>query len=227
MKAIFFARGGYGTSRIVDRLDLAPLGRHPKIIAGYSDATALLLAIQTKLDLPVFHGPFVTDTPADMGRLLRTVSGEIEPLSISRLRPLRDGRVTAPLTGGNLSLLAHSVGTPFEVDTKKRILFVEEVNEAPYRVDRMVRQLIIAGKFRNLRGLVIGRFSGISRSERRKCEQILLEAVAGKKIPVAAGFPAGHGPGNRAFPFGVPATLDTAARSLTFSPFLAGQAAGG
>jgi len=222
VRVIFFARGGYGTSRIINRLDLAPLGRHPKIIAGYSDTTALLLAIQTKLSLPVFHGPFVTDAPADMGRLLRTVSGGIEPLLIPRLRPLRPGRVTAPLTGGNLSLLAHSVGTPFEVDTNKRILFVEEVNEAPYRVDRMVRQLIIAGKFRGLRGLIIGRFSGITRGERRKCEQILLEAVAGKKIPVAAGFPAGHGPGNRAFPLGVPADLDTAARSITFSPFLAG-----
>jgi muramoyltetrapeptide carboxypeptidase len=86
----------------------------------------------------------------------------------------------------------------------------------------MVRQLIMAGKFQGLRGLIIGRFSGITRGERRKCEQILLEAVAGKKIPVAAGFPAGHGPGNRTFPLGVPATLDTAARSITFSPFLAG-----
>jgi muramoyltetrapeptide carboxypeptidase len=221
VKAIFFARGGYGTSRIIDRLDLAPLRQHPKVVAGYSDTTALLLAIQAGPGLAVLHGPFLTDAPADMGRLLRTVSGKTEPLSISRLRPLRPGRVTAPVTGGNLSLLAHSVGTPFEVDTGKRILFVEEVKEAPYRVDRMVRQLVMARKFHGLRGLIIGRFSGISRSEKKKCEQLLLEATAGKKIPVAAGFPAGHGPGNRTFPLGVPATLDTAARSITFSSFLA------
>jgi muramoyltetrapeptide carboxypeptidase len=130
--------------------------------------------------------------------------------------------VTAPLTGGNLSLLAHSVGTPFEVDTRRKILFIEEVNEAPYRVDRMVRQLVLAGKFQGLRGLIIGRFSGVTRGEKRKCEEILLEAVAGRKIPVAAGFPAGHGPGSRTFPLGVPATFDTADRSITFSPFLAG-----
>jgi muramoyltetrapeptide carboxypeptidase len=129
--------------------------------------------------------------------------------------------VRAPLTGGNLSLLAHSIGTPFEVEARGRILFVEEVNEAPYRIDRMVRQLSLAGVFRGIRGLLIGRFTGCGGG--KKAEGVLLEAVEGRKIPVAAGFPVGHGSVNRPFPLGVPAVLDTTARSLTFAPFFPAQ----
>lgn len=221
VKAILMARGGYGASRIVDRLDTAPLGRHPKIIVGYSDATALLLLLMRARGAALFHGPFVSDPSRDLSRLLRVISGNVEPLIIRGLRPLRPGSATAPLTGGNLSLLAHSIGTPFEVQTTGRLLYVEEVNEVPYRVDRMVGQLALAGKFRGILGMLIGRFSGCRPSEREKSRELLLEAVAGRDIPVAAGFPAGHGPGNGTFPLGVQASLETDTRSLTFTPFLA------
>jgi len=217
VRAILLARGGYGCSRILKTLDTTAFCRKPKLVAGYSDATALLLYLQQRCGAVVFNGPFVTDGQRELSRLLRLLQGPQRPLVISGLRPLSAGRVRAPLTGGNLSLLTHSIGTPFEIEARGRILFVEEVNEAPYRIDRMVRQLALAGVFRGIRGLLIGGFSGCGGG--KKAEGILLEAVEGRKIPVAAGFPAGHGRVNRSFPLGVTATLDTAARSLVFAPF--------
>jgi muramoyltetrapeptide carboxypeptidase len=148
------------------------------------------------------------------------MKGGREPLTIGGLRTLRPGKAAAPLTGGNLTLLAHSIGTPFEVETRRRVLFLEEVNEAPYRVDRLIRQLVLAGKFRGISGLLIGRISGAGRSSRTAWERLLLEAVGERKIPVAAAFPAGHGPGNATFPLGVRALFDTASRSVAFDPFL-------
>jgi muramoyltetrapeptide carboxypeptidase len=220
VKAVFLARGGYGSSRILNSLELASFRRKPKIVVGYSDATALLLFLQQRCGAAVFNGPFVSDGHAGLSRLLSTLRGGSDSLVISRLQTLRKGRVRAPLTGGNLSLLAHSIGTPFEVETRGRILFVEEVNEAPYRIDRMVRQLVLAGKFRSIRALLVGRFTGCGAAVRRKAEEILLEAAGARKIPVAAAFPAGHTAGNRAFPLGVPALLDAAQGTLTFSPCL-------
>jgi muramoyltetrapeptide carboxypeptidase len=219
VRAILLARGGYGTSRILKALSTAAFRRKPKLVAGYSDATALLLYLQQRCGAVVFNGPFVTDGQRELSRLLRLLQGPKRPLVIPGLRPLSAGRVRAPLTGGNLSLLAHSIGTPFEVEARGRILFVEELNEAPYRIDRMVRQLALAGVFRGIRGLLIGGFTGCGRGAGKKAEAILLEAVQGRKIPVAAGFPVGHGSVNRSFPLGVPAVLDTTARSLTFAPF--------
>jgi muramoyltetrapeptide carboxypeptidase len=108
------------------------------------------------------------------------------------------------------------------VETKGKILFVEEANEAPYRVDRMLRQLAMAGKFTGVAGVLVGRFSGVTRTERRRCEDLVLEAVGDRAVPVAAGFPAGHGPGNAVFPIGVPAVLDGASGLMEFSPFLEG-----
>jgi len=219
-KALLLARGGYGTSRIIAGLPTTALRKNPKIVAGYSDATALLIYLQQKCGLAVFHGPFVTDSRRDISRLLATVSGGRSPLAINRLRILRPGRTAAALTGGNLSLLAHSIGTPFEVETEGRILFVEEVNEAPYRVDRMIRQLVLAGKFRRIRGLLIGRMSGAGRAARESWERLLIEAVGARKIPVAAAFPAGHGGGNATFPLGVRAAFDAGRESVVFDPFL-------
>jgi muramoyltetrapeptide carboxypeptidase len=220
VKAILLGRGGYGLSRILGSLKLGLFRRRPKIVVGYSDATALLLSLQLRCGAPVFHGPFVTDGKASLARLLAVLRGVRHPLAITGLQPLKSGRVQAPLVGGNLSLLAHSIGTPFEVETRGRILFVEEVSESPYRIDRMVRQLLLAGKFRALRGLLMGRFTGCGAAARRNAENLLLEAVGTRDIPVARSFPAGHFSGNRAFPLGVPALFDTASRSLTFASYL-------
>jgi muramoyltetrapeptide carboxypeptidase len=224
VKAILFARGGYGTSRIVERLDFAALRRHPKAIAGFSDLTVLLLAATRLAGLAAFHGPMVAaagegaDGARDMARLLALLAGKAGPRGHRGLRGLRPGRVRAAVTGGNLSLLAHSIGTPFQLEARGRILFVEEVGEALYRVDRMVRQLQLAGVFRGVSGVVLGRFSGIGPGERRAVAGLFLEALGSRAVPVVSGFHAGHGSPNRALPFGVAATLDADAGTLVFDP---------
>ena len=153
-----------------------------------------------------------------MARLLALLAGKPGPRAHRGLRALRPGRVRAALTGGNLSLLAHSIGTPFQVAARGRILFVEEIGEAPYRIDRMVRQLLLAGVFRDVAGVVLGQFSGIRPAERRAVAGLFLEALGERAVPVVAGLPAGHDSPNRAFPFGVPATLDADAGTLVFDP---------
>jgi muramoyltetrapeptide carboxypeptidase len=224
VKAILFARGGYGTSRIVDRLDFAALRRRPKAIAGFSDLTVLLLAATQRAGVAAFHGPLVAnagkdpDGARDMARLLALLAGKPGPRSHRGLRTLRPGRVRAAVTGGNLSLLAHSIGTPFQVATRGRILFVEEVGEAPYRVDRMVRQLLLAGGFRGVAGVVLGQFPGLKRGDRSAVAGLFLEALGARAVPAVSGFPAGHGSPNRAFPVGVAATLDAEAGTLVFDP---------
>jgi muramoyltetrapeptide carboxypeptidase len=224
VKAILFARGGYGTSRIVDRLDLAALRRRPKAIAGFSDLTALLLLVARRAGIAVVHGPMVaragTGLPGerDLARLLALLSGKPGPRAHRGLHALHPGRARAPVTGGNLSLLAHSIGTPFQVEARGRILFVEEVNEPLYRVDRAVRQLLLAGAFRGVAGLVLGRFSGMKPAERRAVPQLFLEALGSRAVPAVSGLPAGHGSPNRALPFGVNATLDADAGTLVFDP---------
>ena len=153
-----------------------------------------------------------------MARLLALLAGKPGPRAHRGLRALRPGRVRAAVTGGNLSLLAHSIGTPFQVAARGRILFVEEIGEAPYRIDRMVRQLLLAGVFRGVAGVVLGQFSGIKPGERRAVAGLFLEALGSRAVPVVSGFPAGHGSPNRAFPFGVTATLDAEAGTLVFDP---------
>jgi muramoyltetrapeptide carboxypeptidase len=222
VRAILVARGGWGTARIADRLDYRALARRPKAIAGFSDLTTLLLALTQRAGVVAFHGPMVASSGEEPGGardlvpLFRLLEGESAPLAHRGLRALRPGRARAPLTGGNLSLLAHTAGTPFQVEARGRILFVEEVNEPLYRVDRAVRQLMLAGVFRGVAGVVLGRFSGMKPSEQRAVPQLFLEALGSRRVPVVAGLAAGHGTPNRPLPFGVPATLDAAAGTLTF-----------
>jgi muramoyltetrapeptide carboxypeptidase len=222
VKAILFARGGYGTSRILERLDLAAFRRRPKLVAGFSDLTVLLLALTQRAGVAAVHGTFVSSAgkrpggERDMARLLSLLAGEPPPPVTRGLRRLRPGRATAPVTGGNLSLLAHSVGTPFAVETRGRVLFVEEVNEAPYRIDRAVRQLALAGAFRGLAGLILGSFTGCTPAERKSVERLFLEAVGDRAVPVVAGFPAGHASPNHPVPLGVPATVDADAPAVSF-----------
>jgi muramoyltetrapeptide carboxypeptidase len=224
VRAIFVARGGWGCARIADRIDWRALARRPKAIAGFSDLTTLLLALTQNAGVVAFHGPMVASSGKEPGgardllRLLRLLEGEAAPRAHRGLRALRPGRVRAPLTGGNLSLLAHAAGTPFQVEARGRILFVEEVNEPLYRMDRAVRQLLLAGVFRGVAGVVLGRFSGMKPSEQRAVPQLFLEALGNRRVPVIAGLAAGHGTPNRALPIGVPAALDAGTGTLVFDP---------
>ena len=224
VKAILCARGGWGCARIADRLDYRALARRPKAIAGFSDLTTLLLAVTQRAGVVAFHGPMVASAAKEPGglcelaRLLALLAGDAAPLVHRGLRALRPGRARAPLTGGNLSLLANAAGTPFALEARGRILFVEDVNEPLYRVDRAVRQLMLAGVFRGVAGVVLGRFSGMKPSDQRAVPQLFLEALGSRRVPVVAGLAAGHGTPNRPLAFGVPATLDADAGTLIFDP---------
>src|SRR5262249_47966013 len=155
VRAVFAIRGGYGSEHLLDRIDYDLIRRNPKIFLGYSDITALHLAIHQKTGLVTFHGPVVLSRFSEYTqKWFRKALFEAAPIGevanppeTNRLRPthnlrtVRPGRARGPLIGGNLSLIATTMGTPYEIDTRGRILFLEDVDEQPYSIDRMLTQL--------------------------------------------------------------------------------------
>jgi len=220
--AVICARGGSGTARLIPLLDRERLAAHPKIFIGCSDITTILLYLHVCLGQVVFHGPMVApnfgrDTSAKMEEvLLGLCSGQSLSLSEPGIRVLRTGRAEGSLVGGCLTLLCTSIGTPFEVPTEDRILFIEDVDEAPYKVDRMMSYLKSLGKFDRVRGIVFGEMvrCHFPDGSSDRLEDVLMEILAGYEIPILFGFPSGHGPLNLPLPFGVPVRLDTETKSL-------------
>lgn len=218
-RAIVCARGGYGTTRLLESLDLSPLRRDPKPILGYSDITALLAAARAATGLVGFHGPMLATTAAmDAGeqgfalqRQLLTVPGAPATLpAAEHARGLAVGTATGPLVGGNLSLVQCLVGTRHEIDTEGAILFLEDIDEAPYRVDRMLTHLHATGAIARAAGIVLGDFhvAGTALgSEYPAMTAVLEERLRDLPIPVACGFPFGHRPGSWTLPVGVRARL--------------------
>ncbi|WP_165073426.1 S66 peptidase family protein [Paludisphaera rhizosphaerae] len=239
-RAVFSCRGGYGLTRILDRVDYEALRKHPKIVAGYSDLTALHLAIGLKCRLVTIHGPMPMYSLAKSGeehryandlfwRLLRTGKYSDDPAAAltvplpspsERPKALVSGKATGRLTGGNLTLLAATAGTPYQMETKGRILFIEDTHEEGYSVDRMLSQLRLAGLLDGLTGVVLGSFDGADEAE---LAQVFRDYFVGKGYPVVTGFPVGHLPPNAVLPYGVQAELDADAGTLRLleSPFAA------
>ena len=228
LDAIVFARGGYGCGRILEDLDFSPLKSRPKLFLGYSDLTVFYAALQRATGIAGFYGPMALNFNRP-GKDFREESLwsvlERRPgwnrFRLSRRGVLREGRAEGRLVGGCLSLLVSLLGTRFDLDTRGAILFWEEVDEEPYRIDRMLNHLRMAGKFRELRGMVVGR---LERCEARgktpglPLREILSDHLRGTRFPVQLDFPAGHAPGKMTIPLGLPARLDTAARLLEFLP---------
>src|SRR5499427_3037350 len=170
VNAIFAIRGGYGSAQLLDRIDYDLLRKNPKIFLGYSDITALHLAIQKRAGLVTFHGPvalsdFSEYTQKHFRRaLLETspVGAVTNPPEANSLRPshtlrtVRPGKARGQLVGGNLTLISTTMGTPFEIETRGRILLLEDVDEQPYSIDRMLTQLRLAGKLDSAAGIVFG-----------------------------------------------------------------------
>ena len=226
IRAIWCARGGYGSPRIVAGLDLAPLRRHPKALIGYSDITALHAAVFRKLRLATWHGPHVSELgdPAlfDEPSLWKALSGDAKdlawPLPASSVH--RAGVGEGTLLGGCLSLLVALVGTPYETPLDGAVLFWEEVNEEPFRIDRMLCHLRLAGRLRNLRGMVVGRLVGCVAKDPQNempLREILQTHLAGTDYPVVTDFPAGHCPAKTTLPLGRTVRLDTGALRLAVS----------
>jgi muramoyltetrapeptide carboxypeptidase len=216
--AVFCARGGYGSLRLLEKIDYDLIREHPKILVGYSDITALLMAIFQKTGLVAFHGPMVrglsTVSSDSLEGLLGILSSD-QPVSFDHIKgnPLLLGQAEGPLMGGNLSLICHLVGTPFLPSLEGCILFMEDRGEPLYRIDRMLTHLSLAGQLNGIAGLIAGEF--IDCGQPSEIDHLLMNLASGLNIPLVTRFPAGHGQNNLTLPLGVPAHLDT--RRMTLS----------
>jgi len=216
-------KGGYGTPRILDALDYGMIRRNPKVFVGYSDITGIHLALQRQCSLPTFHGPMgISDTLLQgdefsvrswLAALTSSVPlGRLEnaPGTASRTA-LVGGRAHGPVIGGNLSLVAATMGTPYEIDARGKILFFEDVDEEPYRIDRMLTQLRLAGKFDECAGILLGDWNHcVAEEADRTLElaQIFRDILVPAGKPILAGFQAGHCCPMITLPLGVEAVLD-------------------
>jgi len=218
--AIFCARGGFGSLRILPLMDFDVIRENPKVFIGFSDITALLTAITNRSGLVSFHGPVVTTLAKASEMTCNTLLGAISSDRPLEIQPagsvvVRPGRAHAPLIGGNLTTLCHLLGTPFEPQLKHRILLLEDRGEALYRIDRMLFQMKLAGCFDELAGLVLGSFEDCGDLDR--IYQIFQEHFQDIHIPILAGFDIGHGKQNMTIPLGLEAILDTDKQLLSFS----------
>lgn len=232
VRAVFALRGGYGTPRILDLLDYLAARRDPKILVGYSDITGLQLAFLRKAGLVTFSGPMVAVemwdhidpfTEENFWRVITSTScvGCLQNPDDQPVTAYHKGWASGILIGGNFSLLTSLMATPYLPNLRKAILVLEDVDEAPHRVDRMFAQLRHAGVLKNIAGLVLGSFTDCVPSDPSKphltIEQVLQEAVNAVDCPVLTNLQYGHNAKKLTIPFGVRATLDTRTRSLRVS----------
>ena len=226
VRAILLARGGYGILRILDRLDAGALRRDPKPIVGFSDATALLYWALRAAGLRSIHGPVVAQLgdlpPSDSAWLIELLEGRAPPLEVARdLQPTGAegrGRIEGPLAGGNLTLLAHLMGTPYAPDLSGAVLFVEEVGERPYAIDRYFTAMALAGAMRGAAAALVGSFTRCEEKTgpaRPDAAEVVDERLRALAIPGLTGAPFGHGDCNLALPFGGRCAIDFDARSAT------------
>jgi muramoyltetrapeptide carboxypeptidase len=215
--AIFFARGGYGASRILGRLDLAEIRARPRIHLGGSDLTALFAFLAAKCRHAAFYGPMVAVSMAEESVL----SGEApEPHRVDDAAVLAGGCGEGPLVGGCLSILASLCGTPDAVEGRGAVLFWEDVGEDTYRLDRMLTQLERSGTFDQLQAMVIGSISPGARGGESP-ETVgawLRDYFAGAPFPVVSGFPAGHLAKTRTLPLGRTVRVDAGRGRVEFAP---------
>jgi muramoyltetrapeptide carboxypeptidase len=227
--AVFAMRGGYGAQHLLDRIDYDLIRRNPKILLGYSDITALHLAIQKHAGLVTFHGPNMLSEFTDYTQQhFRRALFEAKPLGIlsnppetNLIRPahptrtIRSGTATAPIIGGNLTLISTLMGTPYELDCRGKILLLEDVGEEPYRMDRMLTQLRLAGKFKDAVGIVVGECVDCGPKEFKpslgsnfSLGEVLDAILKPLTVPVFYGLTFGHTDDQLTLPLGVVATMD-------------------
>lgn len=230
--AVWCLQGGFGSWRLLDKLDFGLLRQHPKPFIGYSDITALHLAMQRHAGFVTFHGPMLAqDLLAGKGEpteshLLAMIGGHIglgawiDPPPDARPTTLIPGTASGRLIGGNLALIAALTGSRYDIDTRDAILFFEDVNEALPRIDRLLSQLAAAGKFDGLRGVLVGRFTRIPGTHMDDAQAqgllypLVFEQFRARGIPVLAGWPSGHGDPNLTLPLGARVTLDAGRGAL-------------
>lgn len=230
VKAILCGRGGYGVSRIIDRLNFDRFRRHPKWIIGFSDITLLHAHIYSRLQTATLHAPMAAAFNDDgwqhvyVQSLKLALEGYAASYTCDTHPFNKAGDVTAPLVGGNLSLLAHMVGSPSEIDTRGKILFIEDVGEYIYNVDRMLLQLKRSGKLSGLAGLVIGAFSDMKDTTipfGQTVDEVIRHQVHEYGYPVCFNFPVGHITENYALKIGAAYQLQVAPDGVQLAEWIA------
>lgn len=232
---IVCARGGYGSGRLLPKINYDLIKANPKVLIGYSDITALLYGIHKKTGLVCFHGPVGASeysefteksfeqvlTKSKTPKFERPKEWEENEDRAFQALPLVQGMAEGALVGGNLSLMCSLMGTPYDIDFTDKIVFIEEIGESPYRVDRMLTQLLNSGKLSQAKGIAMGVFRGCETKPddpdfalSTSLENVLEDRFSKLEIPVLYGLPIGHIDDNATLPFGVQAELDVEKMSL-------------
>lgn len=220
--AIFFTRGGYGAMRILDRIDYEAFRNNPRAVVGYSDVTALHMALARETGFGSFHGPMLDfdlfeglSDPVERWLWKMLAGASPMKLDFEREAVLADGQAEGTLFGGCLSLIVAMSGTPWDFWIDDGILFFEDVGEDLYRIDRMLTHLRLSGRLRSLRAVLIGRLKNCG-SDERAAHSLLREFFIPMGIPVVCDLPFGHHGNNVVMPFGARVTVDTESCSIVF-----------
>jgi muramoyltetrapeptide carboxypeptidase len=214
--ALICVRGGYGSNYLLDKLDYGMIAEHPKILLGCSDITSMLTAIHDRTGVIGFHGPMVAkdiaDRTFDEASWASALQGAANWMVPSNdVEVLRIGKASGRLYGGCLSMMVASLGTPYEIQAEDRILFIEDIAEKPYRIDRMLVQLRLAGKLEKVRGFIFGEMLDClpPKGETYTLQEVILRVLEPYKVPIVYGLKSGHvTSGNITLPIGVQAELE-------------------
>lgn len=225
---IICIRGGYGTPRILDLLDYEAIKNNPKVFVGYSDITALHIAFTQIADLVTYHGPMVASdmignfSQFSKNNLYKAIMetdpiGKISNPQGEEIITINGGIAEGNIIGGNLSLIVDTIGTPYEIDVNGKILFIEEIGEEPYNIDRMLNQLRLAGKLHDAVGIILGDFNNCvseKHDENLTLEQVIEDHIKPVGKPTIYNLQAGHCEPMVTIPFGVRARLDADKKEL-------------
>ena len=232
IKAIFCARGGYGTPRLLDKIDYSLIKRNPKILVGYSDITALQMAIMKKTGLVTFAGPMISkDFQSDVSKFTEEMFwkiltsnkkfGRISQPDDEKIFELHKGQARGRILGGNLSVFTSLVGTQYFPDLKDRILILEEIGEMPYRIDRLLNQLRLHKAFVHIKGVILGAFIDCNEHDPLKktlsLGEVISEYLEGTKMPVVYNFKHGHIRNNITVPFGIVTKINTSKNIIEYT----------
>ncbi len=220
---ILCTRGGYGSVQLIDQLDFSKFIDNPKLIIGYSDITVFHEHVPKNFNVPTVHATaplnFAENSLESLSSLVNAIKGNTNRYEIEINELNIEGEVTAPVTGGNLAIIYSMLGTNSEADYEGKILFIEEVGEAVYAIDRMFHALKKAGKLDQISGLIVGSLTNMKDSEVPygcSVEEVIRKHILPLNIPLCFNFPAGHISDNRAIIMGQKATLSVGANNVTF-----------
>jgi len=229
IKAIWCVRGGYGTTRVLDKISYNLIKQNPKPLLGYSDITALNQAIYKKTGIPGFQAVVASGnfTPYVVENLKNCLFSNSENIKINIFEEhkedayiITEGNMSGTLAGGNLALIVSLLGTPFDMAWDNKIIFLEDVSEAPYRIDRMLTQLISSGKFNRVKGIILGKFNDCEPDEDDKInsmslKEVIIDRLKPLNIPAVYGFSFGHIKNRAIIPVGINANFNTENLSLS------------